>query len=154
VRAANAEEDAARRDIESIIRTRNRDEWYDVLVKADVCVGKVYGPQELVSDAQVTHREMIVEIDHPRFGKVRQFGVAIKLSETPGTVRSAAPISGEHTEQVLSTLGLSRKEIAGRASALLSNVTDASDGARSRPPRHRGSPGCIIRPSGSLCVTS
>jgi crotonobetainyl-CoA:carnitine CoA-transferase CaiB-like acyl-CoA transferase len=113
VRAANAEEDAARRDIESIIRTRNRDEWYDVLVKADVCVGKVYGPQELVSDAQVTHREMIVEIDHPRFGKVRQFGVAIKLSETPGTVRSAAPISGEHTEQVLANLGLSRTEIAG-----------------------------------------
>src|SRR5262249_31656068 len=114
VRASNTEEGAARRDIESIIRTRNRDEWYDMLVKADVCVGKVYGPEELVSDAQITHREMIVEVDHPKFGKVRQFGVAIKLSETPGTVRSASPIGGEHTEQVLlSTLGLSRTEIAG-----------------------------------------
>lgn len=112
VRAANAEEDAARRDIESIIRTRNRDEWYDALVKADVCVGKVYDPQEMVSDAQVNHREMIVDIEHPKLGKVRQFGVAIKLSDTPGTVRSAAPVSGEHTEDVLSTLGLSRKEIA------------------------------------------
>src|SRR5262245_45645335 len=113
VRAANAEEEGARREIESIIKTRTRDEWYELLVKADVCVGKVYDPQEMVSDPQVNHRKMVVDVEHPKFGKVRQFGVAIKLSETPGTVRSAAPVSGEHTEQVLSTLGLSREEIAG-----------------------------------------
>jgi len=113
VRAANAEEDGARREIESIIRTRTRDEWYELLVKADVCVGKVYDPQEMINDPQVNHRKMVVDVEHPKFGKVRQFGVAIKLSETPGTVRTAAPVSGEHTEQVLSTLGLSREEIAG-----------------------------------------
>jgi len=76
-------------------------------------VGKVYDPQEMVSDPQVNHRKMVVDVEHPKFGKVRQFGVAIKLSDTPGTVRTAAPVSGEHTEQVLSTLGLSREEIAG-----------------------------------------
>src|SRR6059036_933031 len=113
VRAGPAEEDGARREIESIIRTRTRDEWYELLVKADVCVGKVYDPQEMISDPQVNHRKMVVDVEHPKFGKVRQFGVAIKLSETPGTVRTAAPVSGEHTEQVLSTLGLSREEIAG-----------------------------------------
>ncbi|MBI4255687.1 MAG: CoA transferase, partial [Candidatus Rokubacteria bacterium] len=42
VRAANAEEEAARREIEAIIKTRDRDDWYEFLVKADVCVGKVY----------------------------------------------------------------------------------------------------------------
>ena len=113
VRAANAEEDGARREIEAIIKTRTRDEWYELLVKADVCVGKVYDPQEMVSDPQVNHRKMVVDVEHPKFGKVRQFGVAIKLSDTPGTVRTAAPVSGEHTEQVLSMLGLSREEIAG-----------------------------------------
>src|SRR5712691_5525803 len=113
VRAANAEEEAARREIESIIKTRNRDEWYELLVKADVCVGKVYDPQEMVSDPQVSHRKMVVDVEHPKFGTVRQFGVAIKLSETPGTVRSAAPVSGEHTEDVLRSLGLSREEITG-----------------------------------------
>jgi crotonobetainyl-CoA:carnitine CoA-transferase CaiB-like acyl-CoA transferase len=112
VRAANAEEEAARRDIESIIRTRDRDEWYDVLVEADVCVGKVFDPQEMVGDPQVNHREMIVDVEHPTFGRVRQFGVAIKLSDTPGTVRTAAPATGEHTEQVLSALGLSGADIA------------------------------------------
>src|ERR671922_606017 len=42
VRPANAEEEAARREVEAIIKTRTRDEWYETLVKADVCAGKVY----------------------------------------------------------------------------------------------------------------
>jgi crotonobetainyl-CoA:carnitine CoA-transferase CaiB-like acyl-CoA transferase len=114
VRAANAEEDAARRDVEAVIKTRTRDEWYDLLVKADVCVGKVYDVEEMVQDPQVTHRQMVVDVEHPKHGKVRQFGVAIKMSETPGTVRSAAPTSGEHTDAVLKELGMD----AGRIAAL------------------------------------
>src|SRR5213596_799406 len=74
VRAANAEEVRCREEIEAIIRTRTRDEWYDFLVKADVCVGKVYDPDEMVRDPQVQARDMVVEIHHPRHGKVRQFG--------------------------------------------------------------------------------
>jgi crotonobetainyl-CoA:carnitine CoA-transferase CaiB-like acyl-CoA transferase len=112
VRAANAEEDAARREIEAIIRTRDRDEWYDRLVKADVCVGKVYDVDEVVRDPQVTHRQMVVEVAHPVHGRVTQFGVAIKLSETPGTIRQAAPTAGEHTEAVLADLGLGAEDIA------------------------------------------
>jgi alpha-methylacyl-CoA racemase len=106
VRAANAEEEAARGEIEAIIRTRDRDDWYEALVRADVCVGKVYDVDEMVRDPQINHRQMIVETEHPRFGKVRQFGVAIKLSDTPGTVRHAAPTPNEHTEAVLRELGL------------------------------------------------
>jgi crotonobetainyl-CoA:carnitine CoA-transferase CaiB-like acyl-CoA transferase len=112
VRAANAEEDAARREIEALIRTRDRDEWYDLLVKADVCVGKVYDVEEMVADPQVLHRRMIVEVKHPKHGTVREVGVAIKLSETPGSVRSAAPAPGEHTDEVLEGLGIGAPEIA------------------------------------------
>src|SRR5688572_10517139 len=61
VRAANAEEEQARKDIEAVIKTRNRDEWYEILVKADVCVGKVYDADEMVRDPQINHRQMIVE---------------------------------------------------------------------------------------------
>jgi alpha-methylacyl-CoA racemase len=111
VRAANAEEDAARRDIEAIIRTRTRDEWYDLLVKADVCVGKVYDIEEMVRDPQINHRGMIVEVEHPTHGKIKQFGIALKMSETPGAIRHAAPYTGEHTDQVLKDLGLGSGEI-------------------------------------------
>jgi alpha-methylacyl-CoA racemase len=111
VRAANAEEDGARREIEAIIRTRDRDDWYERLVKADVCVGKVYDVEEMVTDPQVLHRKMIVDIQHPTLGTVREVGIAIKLSETPGTIRSAAPTSGQHTDAVLKDLGYGSSDI-------------------------------------------
>jgi alpha-methylacyl-CoA racemase len=120
VRAANAEEVRAREEIEAIIRTRTRDEWWDDLVKADVCVGKVYEPEEMVKDPQVQARDMVVEVRHPTHGTITEFGVPIKLSETPGTVRLAAPASGEHTDEVLRGLGLSAAEISGlRASRVV-----------------------------------
>jgi alpha-methylacyl-CoA racemase len=112
VRAANAEEDQARREIEALIKTRDRDEWFDQLVKADVCVGKVYDVDEMVRDPQINHRQMIVEAEHPKFGKVKQFGIAIKLSDTPGSIRRAAPTSGEHTDDILKSLGESAESIA------------------------------------------
>jgi len=111
VRSANVEEDATRQAVEAIIRTKDRDEWYDLLVKADVCVGKVYDVEEMARDPQVNHRQMIVDIQHPTHGAVRQFGIAIKMSETPGSIRRAAPVSGEHTEDVLKDLGTTPDEI-------------------------------------------
>ena len=120
VRAANAGEVGVREEIESIIRTRTRDEWWDYLVKADVCVGKVYEPEEMVKDPQVQARDMVVELRHPTVGTITEFGVPIKLSETPGSVRLAAPASGEHTDEVLRGLGLSAEEIRGlRASRVV-----------------------------------
>jgi crotonobetainyl-CoA:carnitine CoA-transferase CaiB-like acyl-CoA transferase len=113
VRAANAEEVGVREAIEAIIRTRTRDEWWDYLIKADVCVGKVYEPEEMVKDPQVQARDMVVEVRHPTHGTITEFGVPIKLSETPGTVRLAAPTSGEHTDEVLRGLGLTAEEIGG-----------------------------------------
>jgi crotonobetainyl-CoA:carnitine CoA-transferase CaiB-like acyl-CoA transferase len=113
VRAANPEEAAAREAIEALIRTRDRDDWYEFLVKHDVCVGKVYDVEEMVRDPQIRHRGMIVDVEHPTHGRVRQFGIAIKLSDTPGTIRTAAPLGGEHTEAILKDLGLGAGDIAG-----------------------------------------
>jgi alpha-methylacyl-CoA racemase len=111
VRAANAEEVQAREEIQKIIRTRTRDEWFEILVKADVCVGKVYDPEEMVTDPQVQARDMLVDVEHPVHGKVREFGIPIKLSETPGSVRQAGPYTGEHSDEVLRELGLGAEEI-------------------------------------------
>jgi alpha-methylacyl-CoA racemase len=112
VRAANAEEEAARREIEALIKTRDRDDWYEHLVNADVCVGKVYDIPEMVADPQINHRRMIVDVEHPTHGRVRQVGIAIKMSDTPGAIRSAAPMPNEHTEDVLKDLGMTAAEIA------------------------------------------
>ncbi len=111
VRAANPEEIRAREEIEAVIRTRTRDEWYGFLVKQDVCVGKVYDVEEVFEDPQIRARQMVVETEHPEIGKVKEVGVAIKMLGTPGAVRRAAPYRGEHTDQVLKDLGLPPEEI-------------------------------------------
>jgi crotonobetainyl-CoA:carnitine CoA-transferase CaiB-like acyl-CoA transferase len=112
VREANAEEVRAREEIQAILKTRTRDDWWDYLVKADVCVGKVYEPDEMVRDPQLQARDMVVELQHPVHGKITEFGVPIKLSETPGSVRHPAPAIGEHTDQVLRELGVSSADAA------------------------------------------
>lgn len=68
--------------------------------------------------AQVKSRNSIVEIDHPRAGKVRVVGVPVRLSATPGSIREPAPAPGEHTAAVLrDLLGLGAEEIAALRSA-------------------------------------
>jgi crotonobetainyl-CoA:carnitine CoA-transferase CaiB-like acyl-CoA transferase len=90
---------------------KTRDEWFNLLYENETVVGKVYAIGELISDPQVLHREMIVELDHPTLGKVRQSGIPIKLSDTPGRIRKLSPRSGENTVEVLLQLGYSESAI-------------------------------------------
>jgi len=92
-------------------RTKTRDEWFELLTATDICVGKVYAFDELASDPQLQHRKMIVDVDHPTAGKVRQVGISVKLSDTPGSIRRLAPLPGEHTEEVLKEAGFGKEEI-------------------------------------------
>jgi crotonobetainyl-CoA:carnitine CoA-transferase CaiB-like acyl-CoA transferase len=54
---------------------------------------------------------MIVETTHPTAGKLKAIGLPIKFSDTPGGVRKAAPLFGEHTREVLCEHGFSNAEI-------------------------------------------
>ena len=102
----------ARAELQRLFLTKTRDEWFDILAKADVCIGKVYDVPEVFQDPQVRHRRMAVDLDHPVAGKVTQAGVAVKLSNTPGSIRSFAPALGQHTEEVLGALGYGSAKIA------------------------------------------
>lgn len=102
----------ARQELQKIFLTKTREEWFDFLTKADVCVGKVYDVPEVFQDPQVKHRQMAVELDHPVAGKVMQAGIAVKLSDTPGSIRSFAPALGQHTEEVLRGIGYNDAKIA------------------------------------------
>jgi crotonobetainyl-CoA:carnitine CoA-transferase CaiB-like acyl-CoA transferase len=94
-----------------VFLTKTRDEWVNLLRQTDTCVAPVYSLDEVFSDPQVVHRKMVVEIDHPTIGKVKQVGISIKLSETPGEIRSLAPKAGEHTEELLLDLGYTKENI-------------------------------------------
>ncbi|MGO9607403.1 MAG: CaiB/BaiF CoA transferase family protein [Candidatus Binataceae bacterium] len=92
-------------------RTKTRDEWFELLSKTDICVGRMNTLDEVGNDPQVRARRMIVELDAPGGQKVKQVGISVKLSETPGSIRSLAPKLGEHTEEVLHGLGYSVEQI-------------------------------------------
>jgi crotonobetainyl-CoA:carnitine CoA-transferase CaiB-like acyl-CoA transferase len=92
---------------------RTRQDWLARLGAAGVPCGQVRDLGELFADPQVEAREMVAEIDHRTIGRLRMLGVPIKLSDTPGTVRTAPPMLGEHTDAVLrNDLGLTPEVIA------------------------------------------
>jgi alpha-methylacyl-CoA racemase len=103
--------DEIRSSLRQIFLTKTRDEWFDLLIRSDIPAGKVYAPDEVFTDPQVLHRRMVIEVEHPALGKIKQVGIAPKFSDTPGEVRSLSPLPGEHTGEVLRELGYRPEEI-------------------------------------------
>lgn len=97
--------------LEQTFLTKTRDEWFELLIRNDIPAGKVYAPDEVFCDPQVIHRQMVIEVEHPTLGKIKQVGITPKLSSTPGEVRTLSPLRGEHTDQILQELGYNQKKI-------------------------------------------
>lgn len=95
--------------------------WLDALRVAGVPAGAVRDIDAVLADAQVRARDMVTRVSHPALGPLDVLGVPVKLSDTPGGVRTAPPALGQHTEAVLSgDLGLSMDAISGlRASGVV-----------------------------------
>ncbi|MDF2547618.1 MAG: carnitine dehydratase [Anaerosolibacter sp.] len=98
--------------ITAVTKTKTTKEWQDLLDKAGVPNGPINTIDKVMEDPQVLARDMIVEVDHPVAGHLKMAGVPIKMSETQGTVRTHAPLLGQHTEEILKELlGMSTEEI-------------------------------------------
>ena len=97
-------------ELESVLRQRDTGDWVAVLLEAGVPVGPIYDYKQVFDDPHTHARQMMVEMEHPVEGTVRGLGIPFKLSETPGQIRRAAPLLGEHTQEVLSELGYSPEE--------------------------------------------
>jgi crotonobetainyl-CoA:carnitine CoA-transferase CaiB-like acyl-CoA transferase len=86
--------------------------WLSALEEAGVPCGPVNNMLQALADPQTIAREMVVEVEHSTLGKVKTVGLPIKFSQTPGKVRSGAPLYGEHTSAILSAYGFGADEIA------------------------------------------
>lgn len=98
--------------LQEILLTRTTAEWLEVLEAHDVPAAPVRTIEALFDDPQVKHNEMVVELRHPKLGRIRQMGIPVRLSVTPGRLVRPAPILGQHTEEVLREYGFSPEEVA------------------------------------------
>ena len=104
--------DTLRPILGEMLRGRTRAEWVGELKKAGVPCGSVRDVAEVLQDPQLDARGMIQQVEHAVAGALRVTGVPIKLSDTPGAVRTAPPVLGQHTESILALdVGLTPEEI-------------------------------------------
>ena len=83
------------------LRTQPSAYWLARLEAAGIPAGPVMHYDEVFTDPHILARDMVAKTEHPVTGTFHTLGVTVKLSETPGAVRLAAPRLGEHTEAVL-----------------------------------------------------
>ena len=103
--------------LEAVLATRTRADWTARFHAASVPCGSVRDVAEVLADPHLHAREMVGTLEHPTVGPTRVMGTPIKLSETPGSLRTPPPTLGQHTAAVLEELGYDREMIASLKAA-------------------------------------
>jgi formyl-CoA transferase/CoA:oxalate CoA-transferase len=93
--------DALKPVLDRTMRSRTREAWLAALRSAGVPCGSVREIGEVLGDPQLAARDMIRTLEHAIAGPLRVLGVPVKLSATPGSVRTAPPTLGQHTYAIL-----------------------------------------------------
>jgi crotonobetainyl-CoA:carnitine CoA-transferase CaiB-like acyl-CoA transferase len=101
----------AGKKVAAVFRRRTRDEWTTFAAEHDCCLEPVLDLDEALAHEQTIARGMVVELNQPRIGPVRQVGFPIALSRTPAAIGRPAPALGEQTEEVLEAIGYDGERI-------------------------------------------
>ena len=99
--------------LQARLETKPTAHWLGLLQAAGIPAAPVLSHDQVFTHPQTIARDMVVEVDHAKAGRSRTLGVAVKLSDTPGAVRRAAPTLGQHTEEIAAELARPRLAAAG-----------------------------------------
>ena len=95
-----------------VMKTRTSAEWLARLDAEQVPCAPALSRHDMLTNEQIVANRLIVESEHPHVGRTRMTRPAARFAETPAELRLPAPMLGEHTEQVLTDIGLSSTQIA------------------------------------------
>ena len=99
--------------LQQVFLTRPVAEWVESLQKFSVPCGPINDLADVFADPQIEARDMLQEMMHPTVGKIKQTGIPVKFSRTPGGLDRPPPLLGEHNGEILAGLGYSSGEIEG-----------------------------------------
>ena len=97
--------------LEETFSTDTTGNWLKLLEDAGVVAGPIYNMDQVYKDPQVLARQMLVDLEDPELGTIHNIGIPVKLSSTPGQIRTRAPMLGEHSVEVLMENGFSQAEV-------------------------------------------
>ncbi|MBI3799224.1 MAG: CoA transferase, partial [Deltaproteobacteria bacterium] len=100
-----------------VLQTRTSAEWLTRLDAEQVPCAPILSREDLLTDPQIAANALIVESEHPQAGRMRQARPAARFDGTPAEMRSPAPLLGEHTDAVLTELGVSPEQLASLRTA-------------------------------------
>jgi len=89
-----------------LMKARTTAEWLSFLEPAGIMCAPVNNIAQVVNDPHILEREMVVEVEHPRAGKLKVTGTPMKFSRTPCKIEKACPDVGQDTEEILKNLGM------------------------------------------------
>jgi formyl-CoA transferase len=98
--------EALEQELERTLTTQPVAHWVPLIIDAGVPAGPILNYEQVLEDPHTLAREMVIEIEHPKAGRIKSLGSPVKLSKAPlGTPRHP-PLLGEHTDELLSEFGL------------------------------------------------
>jgi CoA:oxalate CoA-transferase len=103
--------DALKPILEAAMAQRTTNDWVTALAAKGVPAGPVQDVPQVAADPQLNARDMFVSLEHPAIGPVTFTNTPVKLSRTPGGVRRLPPNVGQHTDELLTELGLDATRI-------------------------------------------